>query len=119
MSEGFLGIPSLAGPTYGNEFSWDWMSQDAFMSGHDDLALPVKVAYFILPLLAAIRIERYKVVDWKEDDVDKGEYNTNFDFNALDYFITMSFPAGVQLYWLTTRLIEAGLVIYDGQFVQK
>ena len=71
FKQGFIGIPSLAGPQYDGDFGWGWLTDNGFLGGHDDLMWPVKAAYLVLPFLISSRLTVTRVVDPNVKD-DKG-----------------------------------------------
>lgn len=56
--------------------------------------MPTKFAYFVLPILTALRLKRFQLIDPKVEN-DAGEFKTGLEFDPFDYFITLTFPAGV------------------------
>lgn len=89
----FAFLPGLIGPTY-DGVGLGWVLDDGLSGGHDDLAWPIKAAYFVLPFLLASSMQLTRVVDPKKKD-DEGELKYLYSFNPVSMAFNMSFPAGL------------------------
>ena len=86
------------------------------MSGHDDLMLPLKAAYFILPVLLALRFEGLQVVDTESENVDQ---KWAFGFDPFILGLNLLIPSSVQIVWMVDRLYENAFASYKGDLLMK
>jgi YidC/Oxa1 family membrane protein insertase len=107
LNEGFLWIPSLAGPvgpiTNGMSGSATWMLpwSDAFLGWPDSLA------YLVLPVLLVVsQIYMQKTMTPQSDDPQQKMMGQMMMFMPFMFgYFALVVPAGLSVYWITSNLL--------------
>ncbi|XP_057449159.1 inner membrane protein PPF-1, chloroplastic [Lotus japonicus] len=117
LTEGFLWIPSLGGPTSiaarqsGSGISWLF----PFVDGHPPLGWQDTAAYLVLPiLLIATQYVSMEIMKPPQSN-DPTQKNTQLIFKFLPLMIgyfSLSVPSGLTIYWFTNNLLSTAQQVW-------
>lgn len=117
LTEGFLWIPSLGGPTTiaarqsGAAISWLF----PFVDGHPPLGWQDTAAYLVLPILLVVsQYVSMEVMKPPQTD-DPTQKNTLLIFKFLPLMIgyfSLSVPSGLTIYWFTNNVLTTAQQVW-------
>ncbi|CAI0474921.1 unnamed protein product [Linum tenue] len=117
LTEGFLWIPSLGGPTTiaarqsGSGISWLF----PFVDGHPPLGWQDTAAYLVLPVLLILsQYVSMEIMKPPQTD-DPAQKNTLLVFKFLPLMIgyfSLSVPSGLTIYWFTNNVLSTAQQVW-------
>ncbi|CAI0393388.1 unnamed protein product [Linum tenue] len=117
LTEGFLWIPSLGGPTTiaarqsGSGISWLF----PFVDGHPPLGWHDTAAYLVLPVLLIVsQYVSMEIMKPPQTD-DPAQKNTLLVFKFLPLMIgyfSLSVPSGLTIYWFTNNVLSTAQQVW-------
>ncbi|XP_058729909.1 inner membrane protein PPF-1, chloroplastic isoform X2 [Vicia villosa] len=117
LTEGFLWIPSLGGPTSiaarqsGSGISWLF----PFVDGHPPLGWQDTAAYLVLPILLIVSQYVSMEIMKPPQTNDPNQKNTLLIFKFLPLMIgyfSLSVPSGLTIYWFTNNVLSTAQQIW-------
>ncbi|CAI8616559.1 unnamed protein product [Vicia faba] len=117
LTEGFLWIPSLGGPTSiaarqsGSGISWLF----PFVDGHPPLGWPNTAAYLVLPILLIVSQYVSMEVMKPPQTNDPNQKSTLVILKFLPLMIgyfSLSVPSGLTIYWFTNNVLSTAQQIW-------
>ncbi|XP_073226168.1 inner membrane protein PPF-1, chloroplastic isoform X1 [Cicer arietinum] len=117
LTEGFLWIPSLGGPTSiaarqsGSGISWLF----PFVDGHPPLGWNDTAAYLVLPILLIVSQYVSMEIMKPPQTNDPSQKNTLLIFKFLPLMIgyfSLSVPSGLTIYWFTNNVLSTAQQIW-------
>lgn len=117
LTEGFLWIPSLGGPTSiaarqsGSGISWLF----PFVDGHPPLGWHDTAAYLVLPILLIVSQYVSMEIMKPPQTNDPTQKNTLIIFKFLPLMIgyfSLSVPSGLTIYWFTNNVLSTAQQIW-------
>ncbi|KAK7257802.1 hypothetical protein RIF29_32037 [Crotalaria pallida] len=117
LTEGFLWIPSLGGPTTiaarqgGSGLSWLF----PFVDGHPPLGWQDTAAYLVLPILLVVSQYVSMEIMKPPETNDPNQKNTLLVFKFLPLMIgyfSLSVPSGLTIYWFTNNVLSTAQQVW-------
>ncbi|KAJ1381799.1 Membrane insertase YidC/ALB3/OXA1/COX18 [Sesbania bispinosa] len=117
LTEGFLWIPSLGGPTTiaarqsGSGISWLF----PFVDGHPPLGWQDTAAYLVLPILLVVSQYVSMEIMKPPQTNDPTQKNTLLIFKFLPLMIgyfSLSVPSGLTIYWFTNNVLSTAQQVW-------
>ncbi|MFQ5611274.1 MAG: membrane protein insertase YidC [Anaerolineae bacterium] len=108
LTEGFLWIPSLAGPVTDRTAGISWLFP--FENGAPPVGWPDAVAYLVLPVLLVVsQLATQRMMTPQSDDPQQRTMAQMMMFMPFMFgYFSLIVPAGLSLYWFTSNVLAIG-----------